>query len=147
MYMMPYSSDLFDDFGTNFRNMFKSLDFPLDLPRVKNFMTTDVIEKKDGLELVMDLPGLKKEDIKIELNEGYLTITAESNTKSEEKDKEGNYIRKERYSGKYTRSFFVGKNITEDDIKAKFENGTLTLNFPKNQDKIEAQKKVISIEG
>ena len=142
MYMMPYSSDLFDDFDANFRKIFENPNSP----RVKNFMTTDVIEKKDGLELVMDLPGLKKEDIKIELNEGYLTVTAESNTKSEEKDKEGNYIRKERYSGKYTRSFFVGKNITEDDIKAKFENGTLTLNFPKNQDKIEAQKKFISIE-
>lgn len=146
MYMVPFNSNFLDDydFSSPFKNLFKNLDFR---PGTQNFMTTDVIESKDGLKLIMDLPGLKKENIKIELNKGYLTVTAESNKESEEKDKEGNYLRKERYSGTYNRSFYVGENITEEDIKAKFEDGALTLNFPKNQDKIEAQKKFISIEG
>lgn len=146
MHMVPFNSNFLDDydFSGPFTHFFKNLDFH---SGSKNFMNTDVIEKKDGLELIMDLPGLKKDDIKIELNEGYLTITAESSKESEEKDKEGNYLRKERHSGKYTRSFYVGEKITEEDIKAKFENGMLTLNFPKNQDKIDAQKKFISIEG
>ncbi len=145
MYMVPHHANFLDDydFSEPFKHLFKNVDFR---PGLKNFMTTDVIEKKDGLELIMDLPGLKKEDIKIELNKGYLNITAESNKESEKKDKEGNYLRKERYSGKYTRSFYVGEDLTEEDIKAKFENGTLNLSFPKNQDKIEAQKKLISIE-
>lgn len=145
MYMVPYHANFLDDydFPNAFEHLFKNLDFS---PSMKNFMTTDVIEKKDGLELIMDLQGLKKENIKIELNKGYLTVTAESSKESEEKDKEGNYLRKERQSGKYARSFYVGENITESDVKAKFENGTLTLNFPKNQDKIEIQKKFINIE-
>ncbi len=146
MHMVPYHANFLDnyDFSSPFEHLFKNLDFR---PSAKNLMSTDVIEKKDGLELIMDLPGLKKEDIKIELSEGYLTITAESSKESEEKDKEGNYLKRERHSGKYTRSFYVGESLTEEDIKAKFENGILTLNFPKNQDKIEAQKKFISIEG
>lgn len=145
MYMVPYHANFLDDFDSSnlFEHIFKNLDFR---PGTHSFMTTDVIETENGLELIMDLPGLKKEDIKIELNEGYLIINAKSSKESEEKDKEGNYLRRERHSGKYARSFYVGENITQEDIKAKFEDGILTLNFPKNQTKIEAQKKFISID-
>ncbi len=146
MSIIPYGRDLFDDFKSPLENLFKSMDFR---PEIKNFMSTDVIEKEDGLELIMDLPGTKKDDIKIELEDGYLTITASGNSSKEEKSDDGhtNYLRRERYSGQYTRSFFVGENLTDEDIKARFENGTLTLNFPKNEDKKLETKKFINIEG
>ncbi len=140
MYMVPYTSHFLEDFD----DLFNTIDFRT---QSKNLMASDVIEKENTLELTMDLPGVKKEDINIELNEGYLTVTASMNKKSEETNKEGNYIRKERHSGKYTRSFYVGENITEEDVKAKFENGILTVEFPKDQKKIENKKKFISIEG
>lgn len=79
----------------------------------------------------MDLPGYEKEDVKAQLKDGYLTITAQKNTSNEEKDKKGNYIRKERYCGKCSRSFYVGDSVREEDIKASFNNGILQLTFPK----------------
>ena len=94
-------------------------------------MKTDIQEKDDKYILDMDLPGYDKEDIKAQLKDGYLTITAQKNTSNEDKDEKGNYIRRERYCGKCSRSFYVGDSIKEEDIKANFNNGILQLSFPK----------------
>lgn len=145
MYLMPYDSDLsfFSDFRSPFEKIFKSLDSQSDY---KNFMSTDIIEKDGCYELIADLPGFKKEDLKIELEKGYLKISATSDKETEEKNNDGTYIRRERRSGSYARTFFVGENVKEEDIKAKFENGILTLNFPKEA-KEQETKKFINIEG
>ena len=96
----------------------------------------------------MNLPGVKKEDVKAELKDGYLTISASANNSKDEKDDSGRYIRRERYSGSCSRSFYVGDQVTEADIKAKFENGTLTLLVPKMEEKPAVEnKKYIAIEG
>lgn len=96
-------------------------------------MSTDVKEGDQGYEVTMNLPGVQKEDVKAELQDGYLTIHASSNSNKEENDRSGRYIRKERYSGSCSRSFYVGDQITEEDIKARFENGTLKLLIPKKE--------------
>ena len=111
----------------------------------QNMMKTDIKEHDGGYELTVDLPGVKKDDIKAELNDGYLTITAENNSSKDEKDEKGKYICRERYSGSYSRSFYVGDAVTEEDIKAKFENGTLTLDIPKKETLPEKQNKYIAI--
>lgn len=95
------------------------------------FMKTDIQEKDNNYILDMDLPGYEKDDVKAQLKDGYLTITAQKNTSNEEKDEKGNYIRKERYCGKCSRSFYVGDTVKEEDIKASFKNGILQLTFPK----------------
>ena len=111
-------------------------------------MKTDVRETEGGYELEMDLPGYGKENVKAELKDGYMTITAEKNEEKEEKDKEGKYIHRERYSGSCSRSFYVGENVTENDIQAKFENGILKMFVPKLEAKpIEEQTKRIAITG
>lgn len=86
-----------------------------------SMMKTDIKEHDNCYDLMIDLPGVKKEDIKAELNDGYLTVSAESNTSKDEKDDNGKYICRERYSGSYSRSFYVGDTVTEQDISAKFE--------------------------
>ena len=111
----------------------------------QNMMKTDIKEHDGGYELTVDLPGVKKDDIKAELNDGYLTITAENKSSKDEKDEKGKYICRERYSGSYSRSFYVGDAVTEEDIKAKFENGTLTLDIPKKEALPEKQNKYIAI--
>lgn len=111
----------------------------------QNMMKTDIKEHDGGYELTVDLPGVKKDDIKAELNDGYLTITAENKSSKDEKDEKGKYICRERYSGSYSRSFYVGDSVTEEDIKAKFENGTLTLDIPKKEALPEKQNKYIAI--
>ena len=114
----------------------------------KNLMKTDVRETESSYELDIDLPGFKKDDVQAELKDGYLTITAQTQSESEDKDEEGTYVRKERFSGKCSRTFYVGDDIEEDDIKAKFEDGVLKIAVPKKQEqpKLE-EKKTISIEG
>ena len=116
-----------------------------------NLMKTDIKEKKDGYELEMDLPGFKKDDIQAELENGYLTIKAEKKLDKEEgkKDdkKEKNYIRKERYSGSMSRSFYVGEHVTAEQVHPKYENGILTFEIPKNKEPIEEKEKFIAIEG
>ena len=110
-----------------------------------SMMKTDIKEHENGYELTIDMPGVKKEDIKAELNDGYLTVSAESNSSKDEKDEKGKYICRERYTGSYSRSFYVGDAVTEEDIKAKFENGTLTLEVPKKEALPEKQNKYIAI--
>lgn len=114
----------------------------------REMMSTDVRETESGYEVIMNLPGFTKEDVKGEVKDGYLTVTATTNTSNDEKDAEGKYIRRERYSGSCSRSFYVGEEVTQDDIKAKFEDGTLKLTIPKKEPQMkEAQKRYIEIEG
>ena len=125
------------------------MDFPFDRSffGTKETMKTDVREVDNGYELDIDLPGFQKEDIKARLSEGYLTITAAKAENKEEKDQNGRYIRRERYSGSMSRSFYVGNGLKEEDIHAKFENGILKLSVPKNKKNEIEQNNYISIEG
>ena len=111
-------------------------------------MNTDVKEFDDRYELEFELPGFKKEDIQAELKDGYLIVNAKHQDNKDEKDKDGKYIRKERYAGACSRSFYVGKEVHQDDIKAEFKHGILTLFVPKKEAKPAVeQKHSISIEG
>lgn len=143
--LMPsiFGENLFDDFfGFAYpTRSFQRVD-------IGEIMKTDVRESDTGYELDISLPGYKKEDVKAELKDGYLTINASTSLDKDEKDeKTGKYIRRERYSGSCSRSFYVGKNMTEEDIKAKFEDGVLKLSVPKKDAKptIE-EKKYIAID-
>ena len=132
------------------RNVFDDFfDFPT-MPRTPQpapIMKTDVREHDHGYELDVDLPGIKKEDVKVKLDEGYLTITATTAQNNDEKNKKGNYIRRERFTGSYSRSFYVGDEVKETDIKAKFDNGVLQLSIPKIEAKPEVpETKYIAIE-
>jgi HSP20 family molecular chaperone IbpA len=108
--------------------------------RAVPMMHTDVREFKDRYEMGLELPGCRKEDIQADLNNGYLTITASHNENNDEKDKEGKYIRRERYSGKCTRTFYVGEDVRQEDIKAGFENGILKVTIPKVEAKPEVEE-------
>ena len=107
---------------------------------------TDIREKDDGYELSVELPGFTKDDVSISLDKGYLTITASVNEDKEDKDDAKGYIRRERYQGHRSRSYFVGRDVKPEDIKAKMENGVLTVDFPKARPK-EDTVKTILIEG
>ena len=148
--LMPsiFGENLFDDWmDFPFEREFFGRRNPLYGKNEKNLMKTDVKEVENGYEVAMDLPGFKKEDISAKLENGYLTITASKGSNKDEKDNNGRYIRRERYSGSCSRSFYVGDGVTEEDIKARFEDGILKLDIPKKDaEKIE-QKKYISIEG
>lgn len=148
--MLPtiFGENLFDDFMDDAfeRNFFGSRN-PLYGKHSKNIMKTDVKETDNGYELDIDLPGFKKDEISAHLENGYLTVSAAKGLDKDEKDKEGHYIRRERYSGSMTRSFYVGDALAEEDIKAKYENGILSLSIPKKDAKAVEAKKYIAIEG
>ena len=129
-------------FGENFMDDFFGVPERTYTQSAQNaLMKTDVVENKDGFDVSIDLPGFKKEDVKGEVKDGYLIITA-----STKQNKDGKYIRKERYSGTCQRSFYVGEDITQEDIKAKFEDGVLKLEIPKKEAKPEVKEaKYISI--
>ena len=117
-----------------------------EMSKTAEVMKTDVEEKDGEYHMEIELPGYRKEDIKAELTEGYLTISARKDASNEKKDKKGNVIFHERHSGECSRSFFVGKHVTEEDIKANFDNGTLTLEFPTEEKKPAIpEKKYIAI--
>ena len=115
---------------------------------MNGLMQTDVAETDEGYNVTIDLPGFKKEDVKGELKDGYLIVSASTNRSNDEKDSAGKYIRRERYSGSCSRSFYVGEAVELEDIKAKFEDGTLRLTIPK-KDPVPAvnETKYLSIEG
>lgn len=114
--------------------------------RMANPMRTDIVEKDGTYFMKVDMPGYKKEDIKAELRDGYLTISAGNDTTNEEKDDEGNVVYRERHTGECRRSYFVGKHLTEEDIKANFENGVLNIEFPSEEKKPQIEeKKTIAI--
>ena len=117
-----------------------------DMMHDHNMMKTDIREKDGNFILDMELPGFKKEDIQMELKEGYLTINASRNTNKEDKDDEGNIIHQERFSGTCTRSFYVGEDITHEDIKASFGNGELKVIVPKEAPKKVEEKRFIPID-
>ena len=120
---------------------------PFFTKKENKLMKTDVREKDGNYVLDIDLPGYDKEDIKIELTDGYLTVTATRSENKEETEKH-NYIHKERFFGECSRSFYAGENIREEDIKANFKNGTLEITFPKEDTKkLDEGKKYIQIEG
>lgn len=133
--------NLFDDF---FRDPFFSRPFENASSQI---MKTDIHEKDNVYMISMELPGFVKEDIRADLKDGYLTISAKRNDENEEKDSHGCCVHKERYTGTCTRSFFVGETLTQEDIKASFKEGILELSFPKEAPKaVEEQPKLISIE-
>ena len=133
-----FSNSLLDDFFS----------FPLDRKvNVTKLMNTDVQDVGNDYQLEMELPGFEKSEIQAELNDGYLTIQAKKEEANDEKDENGKYIRRERYQGSCKRSFYVGKNLKEEDIQASFENGVLKLVFPKeDQRNAVEEKKYIAIE-
>ena len=112
-------------------------------------MKTDIKEMKDGYQLEVDLPGFKKDEIKVSLENGYLTIEAAKGLDQDEQEKEtGRYIRRERYAGACQRSFYVGEDVTQEDIKAEFKHGILNLFVPKKETKpVVEENKYINIEG
>ena len=144
--LMPsiFGENLFDDW-MDFS--FPDIDKALYGKHAKNEMKTDVRETEDGYELDIDLPGFKKDEVTAQLDNGYLTIQASKGLDKEQKDKKGKYIRKERYAGSMSRSFYVGDAITEEDVLAKYEDGILKLSVPKKEAKAVEQTKHIAIEG
>ncbi|MBU5474871.1 Hsp20/alpha crystallin family protein [Roseburia sp. MSJ-14] len=138
-------------FGENLFDDWMDLSFP-DVDKVlygkhaKNMMKTDVKETDKGYEVAIDLPGFKKDEVTIQLKDGYLNISAAKGLDKDEKDKKDKYIRKERYAGSMSRSFYVG-DISENDIHAKYEDGILTLDIPKEDTKAVESKHYIAIEG
>ena len=111
----------------------------------QHIMKTDIKETKDKYILEIDLPGYKKEDIKLELNKGYLKVSAHTSKKNEEKNEEENYIHKERFYGKCSRSYYVGDTLTDEDINASFKNGILYIEFKKEDKLPKNEKKYIEI--
>lgn len=145
MKLVPMNNNLgFSLFDNMFDDMFRDPFFTNS--SITKLMKTDIQEKGNNYILDMDLPGYDKSDIKAQLKDGYLTITAQKNTSKEDKDEKGNYIRRERYCGKCSRSFYVGENLKEEDIKASFNNGILKLTFPKEVGKKEEEIKYITID-
>ena len=139
--------DVFDDFDRSFFRGFGNIDHTLYGKHAQNLMKTDVKETEDGYEVDVDLPGFKKEEISLELNNGYLTISTEKSLEKDKENKKGKMLRQERYSGVMQRSFFVGEHLTEEDIKASYENGVLHVMIPKKEARKVPEKKTILIEG
>lgn len=147
--LMPsiFGENLFDDFFDDFyRPAVRRAPHRAAAP-VNTVMKTDVKETDTAYELDIDLPGYKKEDVKAELKDGYMTITASRNTSNDEKDENGKYIRRERFMGTCSRSFYVGEVVTEEDITARFEDGILKVTVPKKEAKPQVEEnKYIAIE-
>ena len=147
-----FGENLFDDFFDDvpfFDNRAENqIEKKLYGRHAHNVMKTDIKETDDGYELIVDLPGFKKDEIKVSLEDGYLTIEAAKGLDEDEQEKKtGKYIRKERYAGSMSRSFYVGDAITEEDVHAKYEDGILKLSVPKKEAKAVEQTKHIAIEG
>ena len=147
--LMPsiFGENLFDDFDRWMDTSFHDVDKALYGKNAKNMMKTDVKETDSGYEVDVDLPGFKKDEIQLELNDGYLTISAEKGLDKDEENEKKHYLRRERYAGGMSRSFYVGDGVKEEDIHAKYEYGILKLSIPKEQPKAVPEKHLISIEG
>ena len=146
--LMPsiFGENLFNDDWMDFS--FPDVDKVLYGQHAKNVMKTDVKETDNSYEVDIDLPGFKKDEIEAKLENGYLTISASKGLDKEEKnEKDGTYIRKERYSGAMSRSFYVGYELKQEDIKANYEDGILKLSVPKSEPKKVESHKTIAIEG
>ena len=139
--------DVFDDFDRNFFRGFGNVDRALYGKHAQHRMKTDVKETDEGYEVDVDLPGFKKDEIHLELNNGYLTISTEKSLEKTNENKKGKMLRQERYSGVMQRSFFVGEHMTEEDIKASYESGVLHIIVPKKDAPRVPERKTILIEG
>lgn len=148
MYMPSiFGESLFDNMFPFDEKFFTEKKDPLYGKNVSRLMKTDVRETEKTYELDIDLPGFKKDEIKVQLKDGYLTLAAAKGLDKDEKDKEGNYIRRERYAGTLSRSFYVGDAVSEEDIHAKYEDGILKLSVPKKAPKAVEKNGYIAIEG
>jgi len=138
-----FGTGLFDDLDNFF-----DIDYPAPRKQMPRFapMKTDIREVGDKYEILMDLPGFKKEDLQIELKDGYMTVAAEKHVDTQTPATETKYVRRERYSGSFRRSFYVGKDIEETDISARFEDGVLKLDLPREKEKKEPEKRYINID-
>ena len=149
--MMPsiFGEDLFDDDWMDFpfERTFWGRKNPLFGRHAKNMMKTDVRETDSTYEMDIDLPGFKKDEITASLENGYLNIQAAKGLDKDKKDKKGNYIRQERYAGSVGRSFYVGDAYSQEDVKARYENGILKLTLPKKDQKAVTSSNTIAIEG
>ncbi len=148
--MLPsiFGESLFDDWmDLAFGDFGSDADRKLYGKHAARVMKTDLKEHDDGYELKVDLPGFKKDQIELQLQNGYLTISAAKGLEEEGKDKKGRIVHQERYSGSMTRSFYIGESVREEDIKARFEDGVLTLDFPKEKPMALPERKTIQIEG
>ena len=143
-----FGENLFDDW-LDFPDFseFGDVDRKLYGKHASHVMKTDVKEHEDGYEVDIDLPGFKKDELELSLNNGYLNVSASKGLDKDERDKKGKIIRQERYAGSMQRSFYVGEAVTEEDIKAKFEDGVLRLNIPKKEARKLPENKCIAIEG
>lgn len=147
-YPKLFHDDFFDEFFDFPRmRMPEDAEHKLYGKHVTGIMKTDVREKDGNYELDIDLPGFKKDEISITLENGYLIVGACKAVNEEEKDDKGRVLRKERYSGAMQRSFYVGEGLDEGDVRAKFEDGVLSLTFPKEKEPELPEKKTIMIEG
>ena len=149
--LMPslFGENLFDEFFEDFPmpREFRNIDRRLYGKNAAREMKTDVHEHEDHYEVDIDLPGFRKDEITLSLENGYLTVNAAKGMDKDEKDKKGKLIRQERYAGSLQRSFYVGDSLTETDVTARFENGVLSLGIPKQEARKVPEKKVIMIEG
>ena len=145
--LMPsiFGESLFDDFMDDFA--FPDIDKKLYGKHAPHIMKTDVKEKDNTYEVDIDLPGFKKDEIQIQLENGYITVSAAKGLDKDEKDKDGKYIRRERYAGNVSCSFYVGDKVQKEDIHPKFENGILSFTVPKEQNTVEENSHYIAIEG
>ena len=147
--MLPsiLGENLFDDFFSDpFEMMMPQSRNPLYGKHAKNLMKTDVRETENSFEVDMDLPGFKKDEVNLELKDGYLTVSADKALDKDKKDNEGRYIRQERWSGSCSRSFYVGDTVKPEDVHAKFENGILQIALPKQEQKQLTSTTAIDIE-
>ena len=147
--MLPsiFGENLFDDwFGFPAFPEFHDIDRKLYGKHAHHEMKTDVHEHDDHYEIDIDLPGFKKDELTLNLENGYLTVGAAKGLDEEQKDKKGKVIRQERYAGAMQRTFYVGEALTEEDVHAKYENGVLSLTIPKKDQKELPERKNIAIE-
>ncbi len=147
--MMPsiFGDNLFDDWMDFPFDSFWGKKHPAYNKQEQHMMKTDVKEKDDVYEVSIDLPGYKKDEISAKLEKGCLTVSATKNVDNDQKDEDGKYIRRERYYGSMSRSFYVGDSITQEDIHAKYEDGILHLTVPKEAPKKVEESRFIAIEG
>ena len=146
--MLPavFGENLFDEMFDDMMRRMHSMEKALYGKHARAIMKTDVRETDGSYELDIDLPGFKKEEVTLKLDQGYLTIEAAKGLDKDDKDKEGRYIRRERYSGACSRSFYVGDSVTQKDISAKFEDGILKIHLPKAAPQLPEQPNRILIE-
>lgn len=148
-YGMPavWGESLFEDWMGKAFSEFADMDRALYGEHGKNLMKTDVKESEDSYQVSLELPGFDKSEISARLENGCLTVAASKGVDRDEKDEDGRYLRRERYSGTMQRSFYVGEGVQQEDIGARYENGVLTLRIPKQETRKLPQHKYIAIEG